>query len=107
MLFQILTFILPIFQQLLLKGMLVFSHKIVFIESEITLLCETMQERARAFAALCCYQNQKFSVVPHSCRSCSTYVARVSLVLVALHSCRICSARVALVSLVSGTRVVN
>ena len=30
--------------------MLVFSHKMVFIENEAALLCETMRERAEAFA---------------------------------------------------------
>ena len=44
-----------------------------------------------------------FSLVLHSCRSCSTRVARVSLVSHLCHSCRISVARVALVSLVSGT----
>ena len=51
MFFQKLAFILPSFQQFLLKGMLVFSHKTVFIENETALLCVTMRERARAFAA--------------------------------------------------------
>ena len=40
----------------------------------------------------CCYQNQNFSLVSYSCRSCSTRVALASLV---QHSCCI---RVALVS---------
>ena len=31
--------------------MLVFSHKIVFIENEAVLLCVTMRERARTFVA--------------------------------------------------------
>ena len=56
---------------------------------------------------LCCYQNQNFSLVSQSCRSCSTRVARISVVLLVSHSCRIRTARVVLVSLVSGTRVVN
>ena len=43
----------------------------------------------------CRYQNQNFSLVSHSCRSGSTHVARVSLV---LHSYRQCRTRVALVS---------
>ena len=30
--------------------MLVFSHKMVFIENEAELLCVTMRERARTFA---------------------------------------------------------
>ena len=63
----------------------------------------------------CRYQNQNFSIVLHSCHSCSTRVAlmshscltRVALVLLALHSCCIHVTCVALVSLVSGTRVVN
>ena len=40
---------LPSFQLFLLKGMLVFSHKIVFIENETALLGVTMRERARGF----------------------------------------------------------
>ena len=47
------------------------------------------------------YQNQNFSLVSHSCRSCSTCVAVVSFV---QHSCCTC---LALVLLVFGTRVVN
>ena len=35
--------------------MLVFSHKIVFIENEAALLCATMRERAKAFAAAIYY----------------------------------------------------
>ena len=31
--------------------MLVFSYKMIFIENETALLCVTMRERARAFAA--------------------------------------------------------
>ena len=64
------------------------------------------------------YQNQNFSLVSHSCCSCST---RVALVLFVQHSCRTCVAlvshschqcrtrvaRFALVLLVSGTCVVN
>ena len=64
----------------------------------------------------CLYQNQNFSLVSHSCRSCSTHVARV-----VLHSGRSCLTRVAIMLLVShsgcirvarvalesGTRVVN
>ena len=113
MFFQILAFILPCFQQFLLKGMLVFSHKMDFIENETALLCVTMRERARAFAATlqcinyskyigvqicfysCRYQNQNFSLVSHSYRSCSTRVAlvshscfRVSLVSCSYRSCR-------------------
>ena len=176
--------------------MLVFSHNIVFIESEIALLCVTMRERARVFAATiqciifdiafaikkfsfcgglpnafwhgheafpqvssqneivhlllilqlpyskyrgvkicfcsCRYENQNFSLVSHSCHSCSTHVTlvshscrlrrtcvalvshsccscltRVALVLLVSHSCRISVAHVARVLLVSGTRVVN
>ena len=56
---------------------------------------------------LCCYQNQNFSLVLHSCRWCSARVARVLLVLLVSHSCRIRAALVALMSLVSGPRVVN
>ena len=41
----------------------------------------------------CRYQNQKFSLVPHSCRSCSTRVAHLSLV---SHSCCTLVASVAL-----------
>ena len=60
----------------------------------------------------CRYQNQNFSVVSQSCRSCSpsvlhsfcTRVTRVSLV---SHSCHSCCIRVALVLLVSDTRVVK
>ena len=43
----------------------------------------------------CCYQNQNFSLVSHSCRSCSTHVVLM------LHLCRTRVARSALVSLVS------
>ena len=50
MFFQKLAFTLPSFQLFLLKGMLVFSHKIVFIENETALLGVTMRERARGFA---------------------------------------------------------
>ena len=64
---------------------------------------------------LCCQQNQNFSLVSHSCRSCitpislvshscRTRVARFSLV---SHSCCIRVARIALVSPVPGTCVVN
>ena len=49
MLFQNLAFILPSFQQFLLKRMLVFSHKMIFIKNETALLCVTMRERARTF----------------------------------------------------------
>ena len=52
----------------------------------------------------CCYQNQNFSLVSYSCRSCLTRISLVSLV---SHSSRIRVARVALASLMSGTRVVN
>ena len=45
----------------------------------------------------CHYQNQNFSLVSHSCRSCSTRVTRVALVLL------LCRTR----ALVSGIRVVN
>ena len=31
--------------------MLLFSHKMIFIKNEVLLLCVTMRERARAFAA--------------------------------------------------------
>ena len=69
----------------------------------------------------CGHQNQNFSLVSHSCLSCSTrvvrgalvlhlcrtYVARVSLLSLVSHSCCICVTLVALVFLVSGTRVVN
>ena len=50
MFFQKLAFTLPSFQQFLLKGMLVFLHKIVFMENETALLGVTMRERARGFA---------------------------------------------------------
>ena len=48
MLFENLTFILPSFQQFLLKRILVFSHKMVFIKNEAALLSVTMWERSRA-----------------------------------------------------------
>ena len=48
MFFENLAFILPSFQQFLLKRMLVFSHKMVFIENEAALLCVTMREHTRA-----------------------------------------------------------
>ena len=66
----------------------------------------------------CRYQNPNFSLMSHSCLSCSTRVAFMSFVqyscrtcvalvlLVSLSYC-ICVTRVTLVSLVSGTRVVN
>ena len=47
---------------------------------------------------LCHYQNQNFSLVSHSYRSCSNRVALVSLV---QYSCRSCLTRVALASLMS------
>ena len=47
----ILNFILPSFQSLLLKRILAFSHKMIFIENEAALLCATMRELAREFAA--------------------------------------------------------
>ena len=46
----------------------------------------------------------KFLLVPHSCCSCSTRVALVTLL---FHPCRIRVGRVAIVSFVSGTRVVK
>ena len=49
MFYQNLVFILPSFQQFLLKRILIFSHKMVFIENE--LLCVIMREHARIFAA--------------------------------------------------------
>ena len=42
--------------------MLVFSHKMVFIENEAALLCVTMWERARAFAAQSSIQIQLFDI---------------------------------------------
>ena len=48
MFFENLAFILPSFSQFLLKRILVFSHKMVFIKNEAALLCVTMLERARA-----------------------------------------------------------
>ena len=45
MFFQNLAFILPSFQQFLLKRMLVFSHETVFIKNEAALLCVTMRDR--------------------------------------------------------------
>ena len=48
--FRIQHLFLPSFQQLLLKRMLVFSHKMVFIENEAALLCVTMRECARTCA---------------------------------------------------------
>ena len=66
----------------------------------------------------CHYQNPIFSLVLHSCRSCSTGVllvshsyysclTRVALVSLVLHLCCIRVVRVALESLVSDTHVVN
>ena len=51
MFFENLVFILPSFQQLLLKKMWVILLKMAFIENEAVLLCVTMPECARAFAA--------------------------------------------------------
>ena len=51
MFFQNLAFIFPSFEWFLLRRMLLVSHKVVFIKYEAVLLCVTMQERARAFAA--------------------------------------------------------
>ena len=42
--------------------MLVFSHKMVFIENEAALLYVTMWERARAFAAQSSIQIQLFDI---------------------------------------------
>ena len=66
------------------------------------------------------YENKKqnFSLLPHSCCSCSTRIAfvsfvyhscqtRVTCVSPVSHSCCSCCTRVALVSLLSGTRVVK
>ena len=39
------------FQYFLLKRLFVFSNNMVFIESEAVLLCVTMRERARLYAA--------------------------------------------------------
>ena len=39
------------FEYFLLKEMLVFSHKMVFIKNESALPCVTMREGAKAFAA--------------------------------------------------------
>ena len=55
----------------------------------------------------CRYQNQNFSLVLHSCRSCSTRVVLVALVSLVSHLYRTRVASVELVSLVSGTGVVN
>ena len=51
MFFQNLAFILPSFQYFFLKGMLVYSHKMVFIENEAASLFVNMPERPRTFAA--------------------------------------------------------
>ena len=37
----------------------------------------------------------RVALVPHWCRSCNTYVARISLVSLVSHSCRLCRTRVA------------
>ena len=50
-----LAFILPGFQQFLLKRMLVFSHKMVLIEIEVGLSCVTMRERRRTQKGICSY----------------------------------------------------
>ena len=47
MFFQNLAFILPSFQQFLLKRMLVLSHKMVLIKNKAALLCLTMRERSK------------------------------------------------------------
>ena len=52
----------------------------------------------------CCYQNQNFSLVSHSCHLCSTRVTFVPLV---QDLCRIRVAFIAFMSPVSGTCVVN
>ena len=72
MFFQNVAFILPSFEQFVLKGMLLFSYKIVFIENEAVLMCVTMQERARVFAATISVQQfdiafviKTFSFVAH------------------------------------------
>ena len=51
MFFQNLRFILPSFQEFLLKRMFLVSHKVVFIENEAVFLCASMQERAGRFVA--------------------------------------------------------
>ena len=48
MFFENQAFFFPSFQQFLLKRILVFSYKMVFIKNEAALLCVTMRERARA-----------------------------------------------------------
>ena len=139
--------------------MLLVSHKMFVFENEAALLCVTMRERARVFAARiqcktflynfcyfkiqflwctfqahfgvglrhfqkvvlrmklfslcnlslsyrqnrggkicfhsCHYQNQNFSLVSHSCRSCTTLVALAPLM---SHSCCTCVTCVALIS---------
>ena len=62
MFFENLAFILASFQQLLLIGILVFSHKMVFIENQTVLLCVTMQERARSST---CSYNLVNNVLTH------------------------------------------
>ena len=52
----------------------------------------------------CRYENQNFSLVSHSCCSCSTRVALVSIV---QHSCRTCVTLVSLVSHSCCSRVVS
>ena len=175
MFFHNLGFILPSFQQFLLKRMLVLSHKMILIKNEAALLCITMQERAmgicsynlvynftiqliaysyiafaikkfsfcgalfngilawkraiskRQFIEIvpllvvfhlpyskyegvkicfysCRYQNQTFSLLSHTCSSCSTRVVLVSLV---SQSCRQCRTRVTFLWLVPGTSVAN
>ena len=61
MFFENLAFILPSFQQFLLKRILVFSYKIVFIENETALLCVTVRERTRA-STYSSKQVQKFLI---------------------------------------------
>ena len=51
MYFQNLAFILPSFQKLLLKEMLVVLHNMVFIGKKAALLCVTMREHGKAFAS--------------------------------------------------------
>ena len=101
---QILPFILPNFQQFLLKGMLLVSHKVVFVKNEAFLLCATMLERTRAFAATIqcitfdiAFAITKFTRIVFKIKiwhSCLNRVVRVALV---LYSCRSCSTRVTLV----------
>ena len=66
MFFHNLGFILPSFQQFLLKRMLVLSHKMILIKNEAALLCITMQERAMGICSYNLVYNFTIQLIAYS-----------------------------------------